>query len=218
MTRNLGTFIVYLTLTRPHLGWDDISISFIQEAFSRSVRWYLRDYPRMETLPTELYSEKRERLDVTFKATKTSRMLLMFQVYFLNNTGRRAGEHPKSLLKAYNKSLGRPSRNQKEHLQSAAKKIMQCGSWNSYFHWINVEPPSQNRLVDLLVNAVRDSKEKGYHFKKRSQQFRNGRYNSFNGNWQRNSNSWSNNYYGARYNSHYYHPSNAPTHTYAGSY
>src|SRR3546814_6858668 len=91
-TPDLGNFMVYLLLSsRP---WSELNKEFLFELFDRGVTWFVdpsKDPGRSELLRMETSTVDPYRLVTTFDCCKTSIRLVMFQVYFTNPIGRRAG-------------------------------------------------------------------------------------------------------------------------------
>jgi hypothetical protein len=156
-TPDLGNLLVCLTLSGK--GWQFIWKPFILEMFCRNVRWVLREKPSLGFQCGELY-----RLNETFPAVKTSLRLLMFQVHFLSDVGRPSNSKgPADVLAAYDRRLGCPTTKQKEDLQIACKRILCVNSWREFFERCRVPVPPQQKLAEMLFQAVKNSCEKGYH-------------------------------------------------------
>eukprot|EP00211_Chloroparvula_japonica_P004111 CAMPEP_0119140958 /NCGR_PEP_ID=MMETSP1310-20130426/30104_1 /TAXON_ID=464262 /ORGANISM="Genus nov. species nov., Strain RCC2339" /LENGTH=653 /DNA_ID=CAMNT_0007132365 /DNA_START=190 /DNA_END=2148 /DNA_ORIENTATION=+ len=162
-TPNLGRFLVYLTVT--DLTWNDVSSAYVYENFDRSVRWMLRSYPWLESNSSRV---TRVRNQVTFVATRTSTNLLMFQVYFLKNIARPVGVSLETIANQYDERLGQPEARMAANLQNACRTIKNVSSWNEFFAWIDLAPPSASSLTRQLWNAVLRSAAKHYHEKKRN--------------------------------------------------
>lgn len=157
-TPNLGLLLVSLTLSQK--GWDSLMKPLVMEVFDRNVRWNLQKDPSLGNH----YLPDADRLDRAFVATKTSLRLLMFQVYFMSMIGRPTGSSgPFDVLDHYEKRLGKPTTAQKEDLLMNAKEILAVKTWHEFFLRLGGGVPTWQRLVDILKQAVENSKRKGYH-------------------------------------------------------
>merc|ERR1719461_2294236 len=96
------------------------------------------------------------RLKETFTASKISRRLVMFQVWFMKNT-------TSQTLKGYNQRLGRPDIKVKNGVCAKTKFILNSQSWRDYFNELDVVLKDDNTIDRLLRFAIYNSKFKGYH-------------------------------------------------------
>lgn len=160
-TPNLGILLICLTLSR--VGWAQrLRRPLVMEAFDRNVRWLLQKHPKLSRASL-LTSDKR--LECTFTGARTSLRLMMFQVYFLSCIGRPpSAKGPFDVLDRYEKRMGKPTTAQKEDLQRNAKEILAVTTWPQFFQRLRGPVPSKNRLVEILVQAVKNSERKGYHY------------------------------------------------------
>lgn len=170
VTPDLGRMLLLLTLSDATLGWTQISIIFLKEAFARNVRWTLKEHPSLAMVPSSRTVVDSKRLALTLAATRTSQRLIMFQVYFLNSIGRPAGQNPASILAMYHRCLGTPSDLQKDVMRKACVRICALGekadiqeNWNDFFDAVLVQRPPLLFLSNLLADAVVESEQKGYH-------------------------------------------------------
>jgi hypothetical protein len=132
------------------------------EAFDRNVRWLLQKHPKLARASL-LTADKQ--LECTFTGARTSLRLMMFQVYFLSCIGRPpSAKGPFDVLDRYEKRMGKPTTAQKEDLQRNAKEILAVTTWPQFFQRLRGPVPSKNRLVEILVQAVKNSERKGYHY------------------------------------------------------
>merc|ERR1719436_2120914 len=74
--KDLGKFLIWLMLSSKY-QWNDVAKLFVEEVFTRNVRWMVQDskYSKYDT--TNIVDR---RLENTFTASKISRRLVMFQV------------------------------------------------------------------------------------------------------------------------------------------
>mmetsp|Transcript_36208 Transcript_36208/g.67198 ORF Transcript_36208/g.67198 Transcript_36208/m.67198 type:complete len:705 (-) Transcript_36208:1464-3578(-) len=158
---NLGILLVCLTLSRT--GWDSLRKPLVMEAFDRNVLWLLKKTPQLES--SDLSSA--DRLSSTFMGARTSLRLLMFQTHFMSRIGRPKTKgklgSPNIVLDQYNKQLGKPTPDQKNDLQLAAKEILDVTTWPQFFRRLGGPVPSSSRLVEILKDAIANSLRKRYH-------------------------------------------------------
>jgi len=95
------------------------------------------------------------RLKDTFDASKISRRLVMFQVWFMKNT-------TSQTLKGYNERLGRPQIKVKKS-NAKTKFILNSKSWREYFNELDVVLKDDAAIDRLLRFAIYNSNSKGYH-------------------------------------------------------
>ena len=106
-------------LTLSQTGWDLLRKPLVMEAFDRNVLWLLRKTPELEK--DNLSQTKR--LALTFSGSRTSLRLLMFQTYFMSCIGHPNGSRL-GVLESYERQMGKPTLEQKNGLQQAAKEIL----------------------------------------------------------------------------------------------
>ena len=143
-------------------SWKDAAFLFLREVFDRNVRWLLQDHPQLGRRGGGAAVDE-QRLRTTFRASRTSLRLVMFQVHFLTQVARPEGRSPAEVLESYKFSLGRPSDAVQGRLQGAAKAILAASYWPEFFARCQVPAPSPAALTRILEEAVGNSERKGYH-------------------------------------------------------
>merc|ERR1712025_1327407 len=88
----------------------------------------------------------KNRAQMTFEATQTSRRLAMFQVWFMQNNSQES-------LQSYNLRLG---------VLAQTKHILGITSWWQYFLALGVELKDDAAIDQLMRYAVYNSAKKGY--------------------------------------------------------
>jgi len=158
---NLGILLICLTLSRT--GWDSLRKPLVMEDFDRNVLWLLKKTPQLESSDLSLA----DRLSWAFMGTRTSLRLLMFQTHFMSRIGRPKAKgklgSPNIVLDQYNRQLGKPTPDQKNDLQLAAKEILDVTTWPQFFRCLGGPMPSSSRLVEILKDAIASSLRKSYH-------------------------------------------------------
>merc|ERR1712083_684632 len=96
------------------------------------------------------------RLKDTFNASKVSRRLVMFQVWFMRNTA-------SETLQGYNERLGRPQTKVRNGVVAKTKFILNSQSWRDYFNELDVVIRDDKAIDQLLRFAIFNSKSAGYH-------------------------------------------------------
>merc|ERR1719412_61044 len=150
--KDLGKFLIWLMLSSKY-QWNDVAKLFVQEVFTRNVRWMVRDQKYSHFNTTKHVSG---RLQGTFEASKISRRLVMFQVWFMKNTATQT-------LKGYNERLGRPQTKVRNGVGSKTKFILNSTKWSDYFNELDVVLKDEKAIDQLLRFAVYNSKKMGYH-------------------------------------------------------
>jgi ubiquitin-protein ligase len=160
---DIGKFLVYLAI-HPNFTWNNIWADYLKETFIRNVRWMVTGRDSCpELLNLDLDTTNRLRYTFDHPNSKTSRALIMFQVYFINNVASPKGSTHSDILEKYKRTYGRPTENELENLQLYCKKINQVYEWGQFFELLNIPKPDLNQLNQILVRSVEKSAELGYH-------------------------------------------------------
>ena len=85
----------------------------------------------------------------------------MFQVFFIENIGRKQDKSFKDLLNEYNCFYGHPPPGVAQKLCLECKKIQQVNNWDQFYKRIGLETPSPQQMTEILRSAVRNSDVKG---------------------------------------------------------
>jgi len=151
MCRDLGKLLIYLMISST-FKWTDVAQTFLEEMFTRNVRWMLRDHNcRHFDTTDEVYA----RVTNSFVANKISRRLVMFQVWFIV-------ESAEQTLGSYNERLGRPHSKLRGGILTKTTDIMKSRSWEHFFDSLGMVANEQD--VDWMLRfAVFSSDRKGYH-------------------------------------------------------
>jgi len=157
---SLGEFLPLLTISS--LAWKDIAVPYMREAFIRNVRWYTKECYQLaaqEPLP----AVENIRASKTFELTKVSRHLLAFHVYFLENIGRPAGLSAQKIANNYDARYGRPTEDMIGGLRDAVETIKNISTWDEFFIYVRLKPPTHGELNNWLRRSVIESYRLGYH-------------------------------------------------------
>ena len=163
---NLGEWLVLLAVS-DSFSWEEASGRYLDESAARNVRWYGRDHPQLiATTSTDglaLVSDK-QRCATVFDATRVSRGLLCFSIFFLQNVARPAGRSLAQVARDLDRRMGQPAPECLARLQDAARRIDKIASWEQYYAWIGCPAPSsESELAATLRVAVTSSLARGYH-------------------------------------------------------
>ena len=165
-TASLGDFLPLVAVSKKY-SWFDIRSAFIQESFDRNALWIIKEYPYLRHVDAN-YADKNfvnnQRLNDSFKATKTSKNLIMFHVYFLTKIARPDGRSLDDIVSNYDLHFGRPTIQMKEDLQQHCKKVLNVSTWPQYFSMISMKIPSPKYLTFVLNQSIVNSSRKGYHY------------------------------------------------------
>jgi hypothetical protein len=159
---DLGEFLVLLSLS--NFSWLQVATTVVKEIFLRNVRWVLRASPSLKRIQSTSNGFDENRLMMFFKNSKTSKRLLMFQVYFMLQLGSPSGKDQSELLHKYNLSFGRPSEATKIALANNTRAVMKVSTWPEFFDRVLITCPSKTTLTKMLISAQQTaSRRKGYH-------------------------------------------------------
>eukprot|EP01094_Clydonella_sp_ATCC50884_P024317 TRINITY_DN6063_c0_g1_i2.p1 TRINITY_DN6063_c0_g1~~TRINITY_DN6063_c0_g1_i2.p1 ORF type:complete len:291 (-),score=16.70 TRINITY_DN6063_c0_g1_i2:54-926(-) len=163
----LGEYLPLLTVV--DIGWDETWRAYLDECFTRNVRWLLKKYPDLEQLDGTI--RKEDRLERSFKGSIVSYRLLLFNVYFLRNIARPHGLALHQIADAYDARDGFAHPEQEELLQQKCMEIQHVSTWGEFLD--DIQPSgsarlSEDVLVEMLEGAIRKSAERGYHKPSRS--------------------------------------------------
>ena len=166
---DLGELIVIITLVlimspKTHEpggpSWSSIAGAFLEEVVIRNVRWVLREAPELEVMeqgPSDY------RLETTFKRSRTSLRLIMFQITFLNlfiQTYRSSGKG----IEALDANFGFPEADLPQRMVEEIKAIYKVNSWPTFFAKVQYERGfSKATFSQMLRTAVATSAERRYH-------------------------------------------------------
>jgi hypothetical protein len=159
---DLGEFLVLLSLS--NFSWLQVATTVVKEIFLRNVRWVLRASPSLKRIQGTPTGYDEHRLSTFFKSSKTSKRLLMFQVYFMLQLGSPSGKDQSELLHKYNLSFGRPNEATKIALANNTRAVMKVNTWPEFFDRVLITCPSKGTLTKMLISAQQTaSRRKGYH-------------------------------------------------------
>ena len=140
--------------------------AFVEETFTRNVRWLLdrREGDRADLAVLEVAGTASQyRLEHTLVATSTSLRLLMFQAYFLRQIAKPEGLDAAVMLQRYEVAYGRPPPHTARKLQAACADILGPLSWPKFFQALGMQCPSKSQLSNILRAAVERSEARSYH-------------------------------------------------------
>jgi len=173
---DLGELIVIITLVlimSPRTNqpggpsWSSIAGGFLEEVVIRNVRWVLKEAPELEVMeegPSDY------RLETTFKRSRTSLRLIMFQITFLNlfiQTYRLSGKG----IEALDANFGFPEEGLPSRMLEEVKSIYEVDSWPAFFAKVQYQRGfSKATFCAMLRTAVTKSAERSYHAATRNQQ------------------------------------------------
>merc|ERR1719474_66996 len=132
--------------------WRDIAGLFVIESFTRRVKWLVKQpkYAKYDTT-----ASVPGRVQDSFEASKTSRRLVMFQVWFSRSNAIET-------LQSYNQRLGRPRSELRDGIVAKTKSILKCSSWQQYLQELRVVIRDQD-IPEMLRFAVFNSVQMRYH-------------------------------------------------------
>merc|ERR1711972_1097377 len=163
--RDLGQFLIWMMLSSKY-EWCDVAKLFVEESFSRKVRWMVQKQACRHLNTTKRVPRRAEQ---TLKVSKTGLRLVMFQVWFMKNAA-------SDTLKGYNDRLGRPQSRVRSEIFAKSKFILSSDKWSDYFNELDIVMNGDKDLDQLLRFSIYRSKQMGYHVNnERSNPARQGR-------------------------------------------
>jgi hypothetical protein len=167
VTPNLGEFMIYALLSRPH-GWAAISSTFTFEAETRRVMWYLVGTREQRATCPELMDEAADgRCDKVWKATELSRMLVCFQARFAHFAAIADADVATGAADVRTVCMARQSEGGfvapavKKEIRDMHNAVRALRWWPEYFAWLHVPRPAN--FFDMLIAAMRESERLRYH-------------------------------------------------------
>lgn len=157
---DLGRFLTLLSVS--DYNWNDVSSAYLDENFTRNVRWVIQKNPEFATAKPNPDVD-RNRAAKTFISSQTSLHLLLYNVHFLANIGRPPSKSLKEVADQYDAMYGRPTNSMKDVYLEGITEIKRCTTWPKFFKRINVSVPSEEELVTWLRQSVTRSLQAGYH-------------------------------------------------------
>jgi len=165
---NLGEFLCYVSAS-DRLGWDELGVPVLEEAFDRNVLWILRQAPHLGELSDCGLSQARLRR--SFAANRTSLRLLMFQVAFLqlvkpphlHETGARQCRAASCLLARKDRCKGLPGPGEAEWLFQRCLDILEVEDFGEFLELVGAAPMSKEEICRWLRHSILRSISKGYH-------------------------------------------------------
>lgn len=157
---NLGEFLPLLTIA--DYAWQDVREAYVAEYFDRSVLWLVKKYPQFKKQWPDPAVDKR-RAEKSFEGTRVGSRLLLFNVHFLQLVARPEECSLAEIAARYDRTCGIPSDELKDRLSSLCQSIKAVSTWPEFYTAIGGDVPSKQQMLQLLIQAVRNSERKGYH-------------------------------------------------------
>ena len=158
---NLGEWLCYLTVS--DVRWADVVSAYLDENFDRNVRWYLQTYPELADPFVD-----QGRVAKVWAATKVSRTLLQFQVFFLSKIARPDALTLEQVAERYDSMHGRVDDTLKQELQDKCNQLKGDdggANWSEFFADVGLPSRAQPEMLAWLQRSVENSARKRYHEK-----------------------------------------------------
>jgi predicted RNA-binding protein with RPS1 domain len=156
---NLGEFLCLLSVS-DSLGWQELGVPILEEAFARNALWILKQAPKLGEL-TDV-GESRYRLRKSFQANLVSLRLLMFQVAFLQ-LAKPAGQKASCALERKDRCKGLPGPGEAEWLFRRCVRILSVEDWDEFLDLVGAAPMDGSEVCRWLRRAMITSISRGYH-------------------------------------------------------
>lgn len=145
--------------------------TYCNEQLDRQVLWILRIIPELDFENKKLKNRKsvneKERSKVSFQCGKTGFYLSMFFFHLNNTINKVVGETNRnfeSLVKAMDENHGCLSTELENELQKNLFSIQEVEDFYGYYRTLGIKNVSNDKeLNDKLIQAVKNSRQKGYH-------------------------------------------------------
>lgn len=147
----LGRVLVLLHMSS--YTWKDIQQAYLQESMSRDVVFMVKKYPQLDdlTLP------KKDRKQLTFEATKASRLFIAFNVLLL-----RLCPSQRELTQLLDSRYGLISPEVLGSIANGINEIERLATWEEYFAFLQM-PKTEDEVYHILIEAVKRSRNSLYH-------------------------------------------------------
>lgn len=162
VTPNVGEWLTLLTVCN-NCDWEKASIAYLTENFDRNVMWYLKENPSLGNTSDSISADTR--LKETFRLTKVSRDLCVFQVLFLD-IARPSSLTIPQIIERYDKNNGLPTLEMEQSLKQVLKTIQSISNYEEWFKAIKVPYPGQEKFNSILKTSVDSASNKEGYFMK----------------------------------------------------
>lgn len=157
---DLGCFVQSICIS--DYNWCDVRDLVIEECFYRSVLYVVRVHPELGATNLDPAVDS-ARLQKHFETMKVSLGLMLFGVAFLEQLGKPPGRTPDEIKAWYDSHDGVVPQEATERLLRAIHSIKGIADFADFYHQLRIPCPPPMRLVMNLIEAVRHSREVGYH-------------------------------------------------------
>ena len=159
-TPSLGDLLVMLTVSDHKI--EELLDSYMSEQMDRQIFWILQELPQLETLMnSNEVDDIRGR--VCFKCGLVGEQLLLFYYYFLKKIVYNDVENLDQFAEKLDKNFGNLTDEEIDKHRIEINKILKIDSFNQYYEYLGITPPSKEQLNEKLKQAFLNSKNKGYH-------------------------------------------------------
>lgn len=156
---SLGEFMpLLLVSSRP---WSRVSKHVLHEWLDRQVLWLCTEHPGLASLSGRAAPTDDERVKQSWEASLVSKRLYAFHVncFTLSKHGRSIDD----ITREYDTFYGQPSRHTLGRFHDCVHAALDVSDWSHFFKLVHVTEPPRAMLLELLRNAVRNSRRRGYH-------------------------------------------------------
>merc|ERR1719240_1987822 len=135
-----------MLLTVAPRPWAEVLEPLLAECFARNVLWVDRERKApLNNLSAQDW----------FDATATSKRLLMFQAFFL--------DQGHTDLATYNRRFGQPTEAQQSAIVTTCRKILKVSDWNEFLGCMGKGARPAHVVLSVIKAAVERSAKCGYH-------------------------------------------------------
>ena len=160
-TPSLGDLLCYITLSKK-FKLEDLLIPYIEEQLDRQIFWIIQLLPELETLITssEIDDVKSK---VCFKAGIVGNQILLFYSYFIKKILFKDVNSFEDICMRLDSNYGNISERELENHHKEIVKILKVDSYQEYYKFLNLSPPSDDEMNAKIQAAFKNSADKGYH-------------------------------------------------------
>ena len=156
-TPSLNDLLVMLSISDHKI--EELLPSYISEQMDRRIFWILNDLPQLEEL-IESSEIDDVRAKICFKSSLISHQLLLLYYYLLNKVVYNECDSLDKFSEKLDKNYGCLTETEIDKHRAEINKILKIDNYNDYYKYLNLKPPSQDELNQLIKQAFENSKKK----------------------------------------------------------
>jgi ubiquitin-protein ligase len=158
---NLKNLLVAVTFSQKY-SWKDVIETYFKEQLCRQVMWILMKIPELEDDTNTLVIDE-NRVEVTFATQKVGYRMTVVQHNYVQAL-KSLFKTPESMLEILEQKCCMMDEDQEKLVCKALKEgLGEMINYDEYFERIGAKSKTQDELIGLMKEAVKDSRRKKYH-------------------------------------------------------